>query len=90
MGTFLRSSVGLFVAWVLCAYGRPATAQSAEPREEAVRYSSGDVRLAATLVLPPGSGPHPAVVLLHGAEGMPRTSPHYRATAHSLVISGSL
>jgi dipeptidyl aminopeptidase/acylaminoacyl peptidase len=33
---------------------------------EEVRIASGDVTLAATLVLPPGAGPHPAVVWIHG------------------------
>lgn len=33
---------------------------------EEVRITSGDVTLAATLVLPPGAGPHPAVVWIHG------------------------
>jgi len=35
------------------------------PTEE-VAFTNGDVRLAGTLTLPPGRGPHPAVVLIHG------------------------
>ena len=35
--------------------------------EEAVRFASGDVTLAGTLVLPAGAQPHPAVVLFHGS-----------------------
>jgi len=34
-----------------------------------VSYSSGGQRVAAYLVLPPGRGPHPAVVFVHGAGG---------------------
>jgi dienelactone hydrolase len=34
-----------------------------------VSYSSGGGRVAAYLVLPPGRGPHPAVVFVHGAGG---------------------
>ena len=36
-------------------------------REEAVRFVSGKVNLAGTLVLPEGPGAHPAVVLFHGS-----------------------
>ena len=38
-------------------------------REQEVTFSAGDVRLAGTVILPPGPGPHPAAVLLHGAAG---------------------
>ncbi len=36
-------------------------------REEAVHFVNGEVTLAGTLVLPQGSGRHPAVVLFHGS-----------------------
>ncbi|MCP4541385.1 MAG: alpha/beta fold hydrolase [Chloroflexi bacterium] len=36
-------------------------------REEDVRFSSGDVVLAGTLLMPPTERPHPAVILIHGA-----------------------
>jgi len=36
-------------------------------REEAVRFVSGKVNLAGTLMLPEGLGAHPAVVLFHGS-----------------------
>jgi dienelactone hydrolase len=35
--------------------------------EEAVHFASGKIMLAGTLVLPAGSGRHPAVVLFHGS-----------------------
>src|SRR5580704_1876952 len=35
--------------------------------EETVHFASGDISLAGTLVLPEGSQPHPAVVLVHGS-----------------------
>lgn len=35
--------------------------------QEEVRFSSGDVTLAGTLLIPPGQGRHPAVVLIHGS-----------------------
>jgi len=36
-------------------------------RREEVRFRSGEVSLAGTLLVPPGAGPHPAVVLTHGS-----------------------
>lgn len=36
-------------------------------RKEDVRFRNGDVTLAGTLTLPPGPGPFPAIVLLHGS-----------------------
>src|SRR5262249_4048650 len=35
--------------------------------EEEVVFASGDVRLAGTLTLPLGPGPHPALVFVHGS-----------------------
>ena len=36
-------------------------------RKEDVRFRNGNVTLAGTLTLPPGSGPFPAIVFLHGS-----------------------
>ena len=41
-------------------------------REEAVRFASGTVNLAGTLVLPEGPSAHPAVVLFHGSGSQER------------------
>jgi uncharacterized protein len=41
-------------------------------REEAVRFASGKVNLAGTLVLPEAPGVHPAVVLFHGSGAQTR------------------
>lgn len=87
MGTLSRSLIPVYVASFLAGTASFAGAQAAA-REETVRYRSGAIHLTATLFMPSGSAPHPAVVILHGAEGMPRTSPHYRATALSLVRIG--
>lgn len=46
--------------------GRVRVARRAVFREREVQFRSGDLRLAGTLTLPPGRGPFPAVVLLHG------------------------
>lgn len=40
--------------------------------EEAVHFASGKITLAGTLVLPAGSGRHPAVVLFHGSGAQER------------------
>src|SRR5439155_231326 len=38
-------------------------------RAEEARFADGDVTLAGTLLLPPGPGPHPACVIVHGSGG---------------------
>jgi pimeloyl-ACP methyl ester carboxylesterase len=43
-------------------------------RDIAVSFSQGDATLAGTLILPPGQGPHPAIVLLHGSGPLTRYS----------------
>ena len=47
--------------------GNPAPTAAAAVREEPVRITNGDITLAGTLVIPPGSAPRPAVVLFHGS-----------------------
>jgi dienelactone hydrolase len=47
--------------------GRDLEAQRFELRTEELRIPSGDAKLAATLYLPPGAGPYPAVVAVHGS-----------------------
>ncbi len=43
--------------------------RSSRYRERDLTFTAGEVSLAGTVILPPGPGPHPAVVLLHGAAG---------------------
>jgi uncharacterized protein len=69
----LAHAVALLLGLATPAYAQDAvTAWSApdpsRPRQEAVRVQSGRVVLAATLVLPAGDQPHPAVVLVSGAQ----------------------
>jgi hypothetical protein len=45
-----------------------SVSETARPHHEAVRVQSGRLVLAATLVLPAGEQPHPAVVLASGAQ----------------------
>lgn len=40
--------------------------------ERQVRFRSGDIELAGTLSVPPGSGPFPAMVLFHGSSALDR------------------
>lgn len=43
-------------------------------RDEEVSFEQGDAALSGTLILPPGQGPHPAIVLLHGSGPLTRYS----------------
>src|SRR5262249_11200724 len=54
--------------------------------EEAVTFSNGDVRLAGTLTVPPGPGPHPAVVFVHGSG--PQTRASYAVEVDRLARHG--
>src|SRR5262249_54845722 len=42
--------------------------------EEAIEIRNGGVSLAGDLLLPPGPGPHPAIVLIHGSGNGTRDS----------------
>ena len=70
---------------VLPVSARIVNAQQGQPngavREEEVVFPSGDITIAATLFLPPGPGPHTAVVIAHGSDRATRKSPHYREGA---------
>jgi uncharacterized protein len=49
--------------------------------EEEVDIANGDTRLAGTLMMPAGKGPHPGIILLHGSGPLTRYSfgpyPHF-------------
>jgi pimeloyl-ACP methyl ester carboxylesterase len=62
--------------------GRAASVAERVPLiAQQVLVNSGQVKLAATLLIPAGSGPHPAIVLLHGSGPLTRYSfgpyPHF-------------
>ncbi len=57
--------------------GRTLQGRRAPLVERDVTIASGDVRLAGTLVLPPGRGPHPALVILSGSGPETRRIPRY-------------
>jgi pimeloyl-ACP methyl ester carboxylesterase len=50
----------------------PVVARRVETRDEEVRFSNGAVTLGGTLTLPPGPGPHPGLVLVHGSNAQTR------------------
>jgi uncharacterized protein len=54
--------------------------------ERDVIFSNGDVELSGAVLLPAGAGPHPAVVLVHGAEAASRES--YRLLASHFARRG--
>jgi len=54
--------------------------------EEAVRYNSGDISLAGTLLTPLTPGPHPAIVLMHGSN--PNNRDSYRIWARYFASRG--
>jgi len=58
-----------------------AEAPPADFREEEVRFPSGGLSLAGTLVQPLGVGPHPVLVLVQGSAWNTRTEPQYRSQA---------
>lgn len=53
-----------------------------------VSYSNGNVTLAATLIIPEGSGPFPAAVVIHGSGKSDRTNPWSSAYVQALVRRG--
>jgi dienelactone hydrolase len=60
-----------FLAFVLpmaaCGQRGAALSESGNASEEAVHFTSGEITLSGTLMLPEGSRQHPAVVLFHGS-----------------------
>ncbi|HKN75999.1 MAG TPA: alpha/beta fold hydrolase [Candidatus Acidoferrum sp.] len=48
------------------------SSETLDATEEAVHFASGKITLAGTLLLPAGSGRHPAVVLFHGSGAQQR------------------
>lgn len=71
--TLTRSATGKVEQIRFVENGRSsAIAARIATLDEEVQFSSGSVRLAGTLVLPPGSPPYPAIVLVHGSNAQTR------------------
>ncbi len=54
--------------------------------EKEVSFTNGETTLSGTLVMPPGKGLHPAVVLIHGSGPGPRSG--YRFFADFFALNG--
>jgi dienelactone hydrolase len=63
---------GVSLTWTP-ADGAALAAPRAGIRREEVRFRSGNATMAATLTLPTGPGPHPAVAFAHGSGYTPRS-----------------
>lgn len=57
-------------------------------QEQSISFQNGDVTLAGTLFMPPGRGPWPAVVFVHGSGAQPRLSTGDRARVEAYVQAG--
>ena len=58
---------------------RGSEATSAPYTTEEVTFPNGNVRLAGSLLVPPGVGPHPAIVFVHGSGAEGRYASRYLA-----------
>ena len=76
-----RNLAGLLVA-VTAGCAMPPQMEGAIPPVAVADARPAPVPLPATLLLPPGAGPHPVVIVLHGCGGV---SPNTWAWAHRLV-----
>jgi hypothetical protein len=89
-----RSSLGVLVAapLLLPLVALPDAAAVAPcevaPCEVALRYRSADIELAGALLLPAGSGPFPAAILLQGSGSSDRRNPWARMVAGGLTERG--
>jgi pimeloyl-ACP methyl ester carboxylesterase len=68
------SGLGVTAPFIL----KRTTAPPSLLKEEEVTFRNGEVTLAGTVLIPPGPGPHPAVVCTHGSgpEGRQRAAYH--------------
>ena len=73
----------LLVASLLAAQANAQTAPL-----EWVSFPSGQESLRAALFMPPGAGPHPAVIALHGCGGLVVKGPRVRDWVKTLTGAG--
>jgi uncharacterized protein len=59
--------VFLAACCVGCAIHESGRSETPIAREEPIHFASGNLRLAATLILPGGPAPYPAIFLFHGS-----------------------
>lgn len=74
--------------WIAIATFFSACASGAEFKVRDVIYRNKDVEIAAKLYLPPGAGPHPAVLFVHGRRGWDGEADAQvrRIVAHGLAV----
>ena len=81
--------LGVTLALVLLATGAVFLRHYPWPATpERVTFTSGEIEIVGALVLPEGEGPHPAIVLLSGAEPAKRDGLIYRLFANVFVPRG--
>lgn len=80
----IRHPTALPMLCLLMAQGLAAQ----QPVSVDVEYPSGDIQIAATLYRPAGVRRAPAIVMIHGSEGMPRSSPVYVESARFFTSLG--
>ena len=83
-----RRRVVLAVFLLLPALATAPAAGTGAPGGGNVTYRSGDVTLAATILLPEGSGPLPGVVIVHGSGTSDRSNAWTSAYADAFVARG--
>ena len=66
----------------------PAVPDPGAFREVDVRYPSGEIELAAALLLPESPGPHPGAVILQGSGSSDRTNSWARGFAEAMARRG--
>ena len=69
---------------------RVSLSQSGEApyRVEEVSFQNGDIRLAGSLYIPEGAGPHPGIVMVHGSGPQGRGMLEYRSWGDYLARRG--
>lgn len=83
-----RPLAALLLPVVLVTAGVSAAQAGPEPGSREVTYGSDGLTLAATLLTPPGPGPFPGVVIVHGSGTSSRSNPWTDAYATALVQRG--
>lgn len=81
-----KRAIGLTLTLLLGAVMLGMMQSVRSPRQEEVRFRDGEVTLAGTLYVPSGTGPHPAVLFIHGSGDDSRQT--YRHLADILARRG--